>query len=370
MNNEVKTLQEENRERDYFFSVLKTFSSYREQSLLRIESKENAVQTLPKHHRKWLTKYLEDLKSFKSCIEVNSQLIPIILKEAKTIFGNIYCTDGNSHSETDVGTLAEGLDKVQSVFKQLMRDWSSMGSFEREQCYQPIIDEIEEQFPKDKFDRKMINVLVPGAGLGRLAFEISVRGFACEGNEFNMFMLVVSYFVLNLCKEVDEFEIYPWIHQYCNNLKAEDQMISVRFPDVRPMPTPGGRFSMTAGDFLEVYTDHNQWHCVATCFFIDCAPNVVQFVETIYNILKPGGVWVNLGPLLYHYSGLKNEKSIEPSFEVLCDIISSVGFEMEKCKTGIKTKYCQNPKSMLLYEYESIYFVCRKSIKINGEGDY
>lgn len=109
-----------------------------------------------------------------------------------------------------------------------MRDWSSMGSFEREQCYQPIIDEIEEQFPHDKFDRKMINVLVPGAGLGRLAFEITTRGFACEGNEFNMFMLVVSYFVLNLCKEVDEFEIYPWIHQYCNNLKAEDQMISVR----------------------------------------------------------------------------------------------------------------------------------------------
>lgn len=103
-----------------------------------------------------------------------------------------------------------------------------MGSFEREQCYQPIIDEIEEQFPHDKFDRKMINVLVPGAGLGRLAFEITTRGFACEGNEFNMFMLVVSYFVLNLCKEVDEFEIYPWIHQYCNNLKAEDQMISVR----------------------------------------------------------------------------------------------------------------------------------------------
>lgn len=75
---------------------------------MRIENKEKAVETLPKHHRKWLTKYLEDLKSFKACIEVNSQLIPTILKEAKTIFGNIYCTDGNSHSETDVGTLAEG----------------------------------------------------------------------------------------------------------------------------------------------------------------------------------------------------------------------------------------------------------------------
>lgn len=53
--------------------------------------------------------------------------------------------------------------------------------------------------------------------------------------------------------------------------------------------------------FFKVYTTHNDWNCVATCFFIDCAPNVIDFVETIYNILKPGGIWINLGPLLYHY---------------------------------------------------------------------
>ncbi|KAF7267277.1 hypothetical protein GWI33_019468 [Rhynchophorus ferrugineus] len=138
----------------------------------------------------------------------------------------------------------------------------------------------------------------------------------------------------------------------------------MRFPDVKPMPSPKGNFSMTAGDFLEVYTNNDEWHCVATCFFIDCAPNVVQFIETIYDILKPGGLWINLGPLLYHYSDMRNEKSIEPSFKVLCDVIKKVGFEMEKCSTGIKTKYCQNPLSMLQYEYDSVFFVCRKPVDI------
>lgn len=133
-----------------------------------------------------------------------------------------------------------------------------------------------------------------------------------------------------------------------------------RFPDVIPVPTKGDRFSISAGDFLEVYTTSDDWDCVATCFFIDCAPNVVQFIETIYKILKPGGLWINLGPLLYHYSDMKTEKSIEPSFEVVRETITKMGFVMEKCQTGVKTKYCQNPKSMLQYEYDSVFFVCRK----------
>ena len=42
-----------------------------------------------------------------------------------------------------------------------------------------------------------VQVLVPGAGLGRLAFEIAKRGYSCQGNEFSLFMLFASNFVLN-----------------------------------------------------------------------------------------------------------------------------------------------------------------------------
>ncbi|XP_018331696.1 carnosine N-methyltransferase [Agrilus planipennis] len=355
-------------ERKYFLSVLKTFLDYKEQSFLRIKNKEYCLSSLPCHHQKWLTQYNEDLEKYKKCIEKNAELIPIFLQNSYNIFENGLGSDSPFSSDTKVPVLSEGLEKVQSVFKQLMRDWSSVGASERQQCYTPIIEEVEHQFPDDKFIRSEVNVLVPGAGLGRLAFEIAHRGFSCQGNEFNLFMLIASFYVLNLCKKVDEFEIYPWIHQYCNNLSAEHQTLSVRFPDVCPTPIPESKFSMTAGDFVEVYTEPNEWNCVATCFFIDCAPNVVHFVELIYHILKPGGVWINLGPLLYHYSDAKNEKSIEPSFEVLCEVISRVGFVMEKKKIGVKTRYCQNPMSMLQYEYDSVFFVCRKPVIIsNGD---
>jgi len=42
-----------------------------------------------------------------------------------------------------------------------------------------------------------ISILVPGAGLGRLAYELARLGYVCQGNEFSMFMLLGSNFILN-----------------------------------------------------------------------------------------------------------------------------------------------------------------------------
>lgn len=128
-----------------------------------------------------------------------------------------------------------------------------------------------------------VKVLVPGAGLGRLTYEFGCRGYYCEGNEFSLFMLIASNFVLNRCVLENQYTIYPWVHQTVNNAKRADQVKSVRFPDISPIQAPPiGRVNMVAGDFLQVYRESNSWDCVATCFFIDCANNVAEFVENIY----------------------------------------------------------------------------------------
>ena len=46
-------------------------------------------------------------------------------------------------------------------------------------------------------DPSTVSILVPGAGLGRLAFELAKCGYTCQGNEFSMFMLLASNFILN-----------------------------------------------------------------------------------------------------------------------------------------------------------------------------
>ena len=47
--------------------------------------------------------------------------------------------------------------------------------------------------------------------------------------------------------------------------------------------------AMAAGDFVEVYGRPGQagrFNCVATCFFLDCAHNIIDFIEIIHRILK------------------------------------------------------------------------------------
>lgn len=128
-----------------------------------------------------------------------------------------------------------------------------------------------------------IKILVPGAGLGRLMYELALIGYQCEGNEFSLFMLIASNFILNRCLLNNQHQLHPYVHQYVNNFNRDDQVRSIMFPD--PSPTvqrPIGLMNMVAGDFLQVYQEENVWDCVATCFFIDCANNIIDFIETIF----------------------------------------------------------------------------------------
>ncbi|XP_030022319.2 carnosine N-methyltransferase [Manduca sexta] len=370
---------DEAKEREHFRAVVSAFKYYKLCSLDRIHKSEKIISMLPINHQRRLEKYKTYLTKFKKCLDVNNSIVHLIIKDVDTMFENV------DHSAMDVsgtnGTESFGcnynsceiasqkqhkmqhdVEKVQSVLKNIVRDWSDMGAPEREQCYTPILEEMEERFPLDEIsDRSQVKVLVPGAGLGRLAWEIAARGYMCQGNEFSLFMLFASNFILNKCPEANKYTVHPWVHQYVNNVTCDHQLLAARFPDVRPSgDRPNRNFSMTAGDFLRVYTESDEWWCVATCFFIDCAPNVIEFIERIYKILRPGGFWINLGPLLYHYSDMPSANSIEPPYDLLLEIIADVGFDILKEKTGVKTKYAQNPNSMMQHEYDSVFFVCRK----------
>ncbi|XP_016137358.1 carnosine N-methyltransferase-like [Sinocyclocheilus grahami] len=219
-------------------------------------------------------------------------------------------------------------------------------------------------------DVSQVRVLVPGAGLGRLAWEIAHLGYSCQGNEWSFFMLFSSNFVLNRCDKENALTLYPWIHQFSNNKMSSDQTRPVSFPDVNPQSLPADSdFSMVAGDFQEVYSDPEMWDCVATCFFIDTAHNVLDYIETIWNILKPGGVWINLGPLLYHYENMANEFSIELSYEEIKAVILKYGFVLEFERESVPSTYTENDRSMLKYLYDCIFFIIRKPAEqlINGD---
>ncbi|XP_024524329.1 carnosine N-methyltransferase [Selaginella moellendorffii] len=259
------------------------------------------------------------------------------------------------------------VDKVRCVLRNIVRDWTKEGAGERDKCYSPLLQELQSWFPNIDPEARP-SCLVPGAGLGRLALEISRLGFMCQGNEFSYYVLICSSFILNQTVEPDEFEMHPWIHSNCNKISDKDQLQSVRFPDVHPGSagiTEG--FSMCAGDFLEVYGHESQtgaWDAVVTCFFIDTAHNVVDYIEVIHKVLKPGGVWINLGPLLYHFADAHefsshDEISIELSLEDVKKVAFSYGFELKKEST-VQNTYTSCPTSMSQHLYYSSFWTMIK----------
>ncbi|XP_077253407.1 uncharacterized protein LOC143892571 isoform X2 [Tasmannia lanceolata] len=256
------------------------------------------------------------------------------------------------------------VDKVRCIIRNIVRDWAPEGRRERDQCYKPILEELDRLFPARHKHRPPC-CLVPGAGLGRLALEISCLGFISQGNEFSYYMMICSSFILNHTQNAGEWTIYPWIHSNCNSLSDDDQLRPVAFPDIHPASagiTEG--FSMCGGDFVEVYNEESQegsWDAVVTCFFLDTAHNIVDYIEIISRILKDGGVWINLGPLLYHFADAygDDEMSIELSLEDVKKVAFHYGFELEMEKT-IETTYTANPRSMMQNRYSTAFWTMKK----------
>jgi len=358
----IKLSKEEEEERLHFQRVTNAFRSYKRHSIDAIHKREEYLKKLPVDHQNLLKKhgYQNTLDDLKEAVELNNNIILDILKDVEGMFENV-SHPGKVDSDPRVRPTGVDMDKVQSTIKQIVRDWSSTGAKEREKCYTPLLNSILALYPSN---RDQVKVLVPGAGLGRLAFEIAREGFECQGSEFSLYMLFASNFILNKCQAVDCYKIQPYIHQFCNNFSSKNQLKTVNFPDLDPNTLPeDSKFSMAAGDFLEVYSAPeyvSSQDCVVTCFFIDCAHNVLQVIQVIHKVLKSGGMWLNLGPLLYHFSDMKGEDSIEPDYQTLKEIIKDLGFEFQSDKTPVPCTYSQNQDSMLQYSYNTVCFTVRK----------
>ncbi|KAF6167624.1 hypothetical protein GIB67_031207 [Kingdonia uniflora] len=193
------------------------------------------------------------------------------------------------------------VDKVRCIIRNIVRDWVQEGSKECDQCYKPILDELDRLSPSRCKNRPPC-CLVPGAGLG----------------------------------------------SNCNSLSDNDRLRPVPFPDIfHTSAGIIGGFSMCGGDFVEVYNDpshEGSWDAVVTRFFLDTEHNIVEYIEIISRILRDGGVWINFGSLFYHFAdayGTEEEMSIELRLKDVKSVALQYGFQLEREET-IETTYTVN----------------------------
>jgi carnosine N-methyltransferase len=207
--------------------------------------------------------------------------------------------------------------------------------------------------------------LVPGAGLCRLAYEITKLGFEVDAIEVSYYMIICSNFILNSNLKKNEYQIQPLIHSF-NCLKNENDPFQIfNFPDENINEIKSsknfGKLNIIPGDFILSFKDKNNcYDGVITSFFLDTANNIIQFIEIIYNILNKGGIWVNIGPLLYHFHDIQNEVSIELSWEEVRKIILKFGFEI-KFEKMIDCTYSAIEDRLKTTIYTCIFFIAIKS---------
>lgn len=106
------------------------------------------------------------------------------------------------------------MHRNQAVLHSLAREWSTAGELERQATFRPILDALSQKLPVTYENVHHQRILVPGCGLSRLPVEIVSRGYSCEANEYSMFMLTASHFMLNHISEPECYELYPWIDRY------------------------------------------------------------------------------------------------------------------------------------------------------------
>lgn len=357
---------EEEEEAIHFTRVIKSFQAYKKDALGHVAACERQFKDLSENHQKYLPNHMHVLEQKRTCIEYNNVVCQLIVRRCENAFQNKEFEEIRKDT-TDTKPRPMDLDKVRTTLKQIVRDWSLEGEFERATCYKIVTEEILTRLPISRNGHKS-SVLVPGCGLGRLAWEIARLGYRCEGNEFSFFMLFTSDFILNHTpqsskQDFHQFQIYPWVTGKCNVKSWETTLRPIKFPDVNPADLPeNSEFSMAAGDFLECYESACTWNCVATCYFMDTAHNIISYIERIFDILTPGGLWVNFGPLLYHFSDMHNESSVEFSYEEVLEITKNVGFRIIKEERDVPSTYINNTSSMLQYTYHCALLVAEKPV--------
>eukprot|EP00962_Isochrysis_galbana_P008237 scaffold2248_cov133-Isochrysis_galbana.AAC.12 len=254
--------EDDMQEQHHFSSILRAFDEYRSWGLAKIERMERHYGHLSAADQR-VTRVADKLIGMRAAVEQNARIIARLVEPHRATVAAIGedrrtrvampQPDGSTRfvSATAAAYVPESdMEKVQSTIKQCVREWGEEGRAERESAHTPVLEALGRMLPQPEGKR----ILLPGAGLGRMVWDVARLGYTAQGNEFSYFMLIASNFVLNVLGAAGEaVSLHPWVLQTCNNVSTADQLRAARVPHVPPDELPEtGNLSMCAGDFLEV----------------------------------------------------------------------------------------------------------------------
>lgn len=183
-----------------------------------------------------------------------------------------------------------------------------------------------------------------------------------------MFMNV-AYRYLESLDAASSAGFHPFIDGWSHHVSTQDMQRRVRFPD---HAAASRSVVLVEGDFTTVFKgQEGTFDYIITLFFIDTARNLLAYFDTIHKLLKPGGLWINFGPLLYGTGPF-----VQLSLDEIVKVIEAWGFELlegdETCGAvtwpgwkvrGRAASYAFNAKDISINGYRAQSWVARKGLK-------
>ena len=134
------------------------------------------------------------------------------------------------------------------------------------------------------------------------------RGHRVEANDASSSMLVAAHALLSGAVARDALRFFPRVRCEAGALRRAPCLAASRAPDVTPSAAHGGgNLTLQVGTFEQLYgTERNgtgaaqPWDVLVTSYFIDTLADPAAAVRIAWDLLAPGGVWINVGPLHWH----------------------------------------------------------------------
>jgi hypothetical protein len=131
----------------------------------------------------------------------------------------------------------------------------------------------------------------------------------------------VGYRLLENSTQTNRFAIHPFIDGLSHHATTSDMLRTVTVPNA----SPNTSVLLVEGDFNTAFRDRGgSYDIIVTHFFIDTARNLLSYFDTIHLLLKPGGKWLNFGPLLYGTAPF-----VQLSLDEIIAVVEEMGFAFE-----------------------------------------
>ncbi|GAB1315871.1 Carnosine N-methyltransferase [Madurella fahalii] len=357
----------EHHPRHRLLEALRGFSHYAQTNQQELDRLKGLYSHVSKKQKALLEREVQYSKKFADIAELlarNQDICHDIVQNALEFYQvDRHELDEHTQQMNAAGRGAERIS-VSQALKHFVRDWAVSGANERDAAFPCITKALTALFPEA--GQELVRVVLPGAGVGRLGHEIAqLKGFEVTNNEWSMYQNV-AYRFLERHGRRDAHTIYPFVDSWSHHRSTADMMRPISFPEAR---VNASRVVLVEGDFTTVFHDDAAaFDAVVTHFFIDTARNLMSYFDTIYRILKPGGYWVNFGPLLYGTGPF-----VQLSLEEIVVVAEAMGFEFievpegcgevilpGKAVRGLEAVYGFDERALTKNAYNAQFWVARR----------